>query len=54
MNAKTQSNQARAVALIAAVLTSLSLFQAVASLGDRPSQSGVTVVAQAPGQTAQR
>ena len=52
MNAKTQSNQARAVALIAAAAVSLSLFQTVASMGDRPQQSSI-VVAQAAA-TAQR
>jgi len=53
MNARTRSNQARAVALIAAAVVSLSLFQAVASMGDRPQQSSI-VVAQADRTNPQR
>ncbi|MEO7761845.1 MAG: hypothetical protein ABIS68_08035 [Casimicrobiaceae bacterium] len=45
MNAKTQSNKARVVALVAAILTSATLFTTVASLGDQP-QAQITVVAQ--------
>ena len=47
-------NQTRAVALIAAVLTSLTIFQAVASLGDRPVGSSQIVVAQADRTTIQQ
>jgi hypothetical protein len=51
MNAKTPSNQVRAVALIAALLVTAALFDGVASLTgfdskDNPMQKGTTVVAQ--------
>ena len=55
MNARIQSNQVRTVAMVAAVLMSLGLFQGVASMGDwHVQQAGVTFVAQAEATAAQR
>jgi hypothetical protein len=48
MNAKSQSNQVRAVALIAAIVMSTALFSGVASLAGQPAATIVVAQTGAP------
>ena len=50
MNVRTQSNQVRAVAMIAALVMSSALFSGVVSLADQPAQPIVVAHADAPAQ----